>query len=244
MKKYGWIPDLPDKRDLYYKLRVVKLPKEVDLRPTKIYDQGQLGSCVGHGVGELDKFVTEKQKKQSFDPSRLFIYYEARRLEGTVKQDAGAVIRDAMKVINKKGVCLENLWPYITRKFSTKPKCIAYANARTHQTIEYSRVPQTLESLKSCLAEGYPFVLGFSVYEYFESEEMAELGLLQMPKKGEQLLGGHCVLCVGYSDDKEMFLIQNSWGEKWGQNGYFWMPYEYMIDKNLVDDIWTLRTVE
>jgi C1A family cysteine protease len=244
---YGWKKSPPDERDYFYKVvKPVKLPASVDLRPgiSKTFDQGALGSCVAHGVGSLDKFVKEKQNHRPFDPSRLFIYYEGRKLEGTIDEDSGLYVRDGMKVINKMGAPGEHLWPYDISKFTQKPPKNAYINAATNQSIIYSQVPQTLTALKGCLAEGYPFTFGFEVYEYFESWEMQITGILKVPTADEQYLGGHCVLCVGYNTATKRFLVLNSWGEDWGLKGYFWMPNAYMTDWNLVSDIWTIRKME
>ncbi len=93
----------------------------------------------------------------------------------------------------------------------------------------------------SCLAEGYPFVFGFAVYDYFESATMARTGILKMPTANEQMLGGHAVTAVGYDQSKKRFLVRNSWGTAWGLKGYFWMPFEYLTDRNLSDDFWTIR---
>jgi C1A family cysteine protease len=96
--------------------------------------------------------------------------------------------------------------------------------------------------MKSCLAEGYPFVFGFTVYESFESEEVAKTGKMIMPKKGEAQVGGHAVIAVGYSGSR--FIVRNSWGTSWGMAGYFTMPFDYLLDENLSDDFWTIRLVE
>ena len=98
--------------------------------------------------------------------------------------------------------------------------------------------------MKACLTEGYPFVFGFSVYESFESEEVATRGIMPIPAKNEKLLGGHAVIAVGYDNSKQSFIIRNSWGTKWGIKGYFYMPYSYITDSNKSDDFWTIRLVE
>ena len=97
--------------------------------------------------------------------------------------------------------------------------------------------------MKGCLAQGYPFVLGFSVYESFESPQVVRTGIAQMPAAGEQLLGGHAVLAVGYDDSAQRFVVRNSWGAGWGMKGYFTLPYAYLLDGNLSDDFWTVRQV-
>jgi C1A family cysteine protease len=177
-------------------------------------------------------------------PSRLFIYFNERVMERTVDTDSGAMIRDGMKSVSKVGVCPETLWPYDIAKFRDKPSDKCYTEAEKNQAIVYRRALQNLHQLQGSLASGTPVVFGFSVYETFEGSEVARTGVMPMPKRREQLLGGHAVLAVGYDDRSERFIVRNSWGPKWGQRGYFTMPYAYMTNPQLAQDFWTLETVE
>lgn len=247
---YGWVPDLPDHRDHLYAAPIVHLralPKSVDLRKQcpPIYDQGELGSCTANAIGAAIQFDRHKQKlSPDFVPSRLFIYYNERVIEHSVSSDSGAQIRDGIKTIAKQGVCREKEWPYDIKKFAHKPASACYKDAARYQAVQYQRVPQILNQLKGCLASGYPFVFGFSVYTEFESDVVAKTGILPLPGPKEKLLGGHAVLGVGYDDTKQVFVIRNSWGTAWGMKGYFTMPYAYLTDSNLVDDLWTIRVME
>ena len=249
-KTYGWKPDLPDHRDFKYRVaKPIPLPPSVDLRPgmPPVYDQGQLGSCTGNAIAAAIEFDLKRQKATDFVPSRLFIYYNERTLENDVGQDNGAQIRDGIKSVAKQGVTSEAIWPYSDANpgpFSTKPPIAAYADAMNHQVTTYMRVPQTLAAMKGCLAEGFPIVFGFTVYESFESEAVAKTGILPMPKAKEKACGGHAVLMCGYDDAKQMFLVRNSWAADWGDHGYFWMPYRYATNSNLADDLWTVRAIE
>ena len=249
ISRYGWQPDLPDQRDFHYKATpafIAKLPPKIDLRKNcpPVYDQGQLGSCTANAIGGAFEFELMKQKAPVFIPSRLFIYYNERTIEHTVSQDAGAQIRDGMKSVNQQGVCPEPLWPYVVSKFTEKPPATAFNAALKHQVLSYQRVSRTLNQFKACLASGYPFVFGFTVYESFESQQVAKTGKLNMPKKNEQVVGGHAILAVGYDDKSKRFIIRNSWGSNWGLAGYFTMPYDYLTEENLSDDFWTIRIVE
>ena len=179
-----------------------------------------------------------------FKPSRLFIYYGERKMEGSTDQDSGAMIRDGIKVVHKLGCCDEALWPYDVDKFTEEPPAAAYAAAKAHKSVRYYRVAQCERMLKGCLAAGFPFVFGFTVLSSFETEEVAKTGLMPMPTDGDQQLGGHAVCCVGYDDAKECFIVRNSWGNSWGDGGYFYMPYKYMTDSGLASDFWTIRWVE
>lgn len=250
ISRYGWTPDLPDQRDLVYAApRTVlrKLPSKIDLRKKcpAVYDQGDLGSCTANAIGAAFEFEVLKQSaSMAFLPSRLFIYYNERVIENTVNTDSGAQIRDGMKCVNKQGICPEAMWPYHINQFAQKPSSECYHAGLEHQVLSYHRIMRSLNQMKGCLADGYPFVIGFTVYESFESEVVAKNGKLNMPKKNEQVMGGHAVLIVGYDDKSSRFIARNSWGAGWGQKGYFTMPYDYLLDGNLSDDFWTIRVVE
>ncbi len=250
MAKYGWKRDLPDQRDYQLSLEgvdVATLPELVDLRPGMpvIWDQGQLGSCTAHAIGAAAEYDQKKRHPNwDFMPARLFIYYNERLVEGTVGSDSGASIRDGVKVLNKYGVCKETLWPYDIAKFAKKPTAVCYKNGLIHQSLKYTSVPQTEVGIKSVLASGLPVIIGFTVYESFESEEVAKTGIVPMPAKREQVLGGHAVLVVGYDTAKKMYLVRNSWGEGWGLAGYFYMPEAYLYNPNLSDDFWVVNSME
>jgi len=247
---YGWQPDLPDHRDLVYAASrsvIKKIPAKVDLRKAcpPVYDQGELGSCTANAIGAAFEFELMKQNKvKDFMPSRLFIYYNERVIEHTVNIDNGAEIRDGIKSVNKQGVCPETMLPYDIKKFTAKPSTTCYTEALKHQVVSYHRVQRSAEQMKACLAEGFPFVFGFTVYDSFESATVAKTGKVNMPKKTEGVIGGHAVMAVGYDDKAHRFIIRNSWGTDWGLKGYFTMPYQYLTDENLSDDFWTIRVVE
>lgn len=248
--KYGWKPDLPDQRDFKFRAGApVRLPSSVDLRAglPPVYDQGQLGSCTATAIAAAIEFDLKRQKAANFMPSRLFIYYNERVMENNVDSDNGAQIRNGIKSVAKQGVTSEVIWPYSDQNpgpFTTKPSAAAYTDALNHQVTTYMRVTQTMTSLKTCLAQGFPFVFGFTVYDSFESGTVAKTGIVPMPKPRERPLGGHAVLCCGYVEAKQMFLVRNSWGPGWGAKGYFWLPYKYLINSNLADDLWTIRAIE
>ncbi len=249
-KRYGWIHDLPDHRDHVYEasypgMYAGQLPDHVDLRPgcPPVWDQLSLGSCTAQAIAAALEFDRRKQGLPDFVPSRLFIYFNERVMEHTVNSDSGAQIRDGIKSVAKLGVCPESEWPYDISKFTVRPPAQCYTDAKLDRAVSYQRVPRGLTQMQACLASGYPFVLGFSVYQSFESQDVAQTGIVPMPQKGEQLLGGHAVVCVGYRNDVKRFLIRNSWGDSWGMQGHCEMPYEYLLDKDLADDFWVIKTV-
>jgi C1A family cysteine protease len=249
IKWYGWVPDLPDQRDHLYAVApetLRTLPSSADLRPEcpPVYDQGQLGSCTANAIGGAVEFDQMKQSLQHvFVPSRLFIYYNEREMEGTINSDSGAQIRDGIKSVGTQGVCPEDEWPYDITKFEEKPPEKCYTDAVQYRALSYQRVSRDLNQMKGCIAAGYPFVFGFAVYESFESQQVAQTGHAQMPRPTEQQIGGHAVVAVGYEDSNEWFIVRNSWGTGWGMEGYFTLPYAYMTERNLSSDFWTIRLV-
>ena len=247
--RFGWVPDLPDARDFLYSAPeaiLTALPKKVDLRSKMppVYDQGQLGSCTANAIGAAFEYEQVKGGHVDFMPSRLFIYYNERAMEGTIDTDSGAMIRDGMKSVAKVGVCTEVTWPYDIARFTEKPPRKAYTEAKKHQALVYRRVLGALHQMQGCLASGYPFVFGFSVYESFMSPTVAKTGEVPLPPRGEQLIGGHAVLAVGYDDKTQRFIVRNSWGTGWGKRGYCTMPYGYLTDPQLARDFWAIYTVE
>jgi C1A family cysteine protease len=246
--RYGWIPDIPDQRDHLYAAPpafLAALPPSTDLRSgcPAVYDQGQLGSCTANAIGGAIEFDRLLQKLPDFAPSRLFIYYNERVIEGTVNSDSGAQIRDGIKTVASQGVCPEPEWPYDIAKFTQKPSAKAYTDAVTDRAISYQSLVQDLNQMKGCLASGYPFVFGFTVYASFDTAAVAKSGHAPMPGSGERVIGGHAVMAVGYDDASQWFLVRNSWGTGWGLAGYFTLPYSYLIQPGLASDLWTIRIV-
>lgn len=244
--KYGWKPDLPDHRDLYYvRHEGVGAPPILDLSPnfSKPYDQGQLGSCTANAIAGAmqSEDIKNKTAYATMIPSRLFIYYNERSIEGTVSQDSGAEIRDGFKSIASQGACDEKLWWYNVAKFTAKPNKTCYADALKHKAITYLRVNQDLTDIKACLVAGFPIVFGISVYDSFESDAAAKNGVIPMPAPNEENLGGHAIVIVGYDDTKKLFKFRNSWGTSWGDKGYGYLPYAYVLSSDLASDFWTIR---
>jgi C1A family cysteine protease len=244
-RKYGWRRGLPDQRDLKFEMPhlAAPLPSKVDLRGgcPEVYDQSELGSCTAQALGGCDHFNLLLKKVHGWSPSRLFIYYNERVLEGTVKEDSGAEIRNGIKAMARWGVCAEACCPYIISKFKNKPAAKCYTQALQNKIVEYRKLDNTqIDALKACLAEGRPFAFGFVVYESFESDEVAQTGKMPIPQPHERPLGGHAVMCVGYDDEMECFIVRNSWGSGWGDKGYFYMPFSIMTSLQMCDDFWVI----
>ena len=245
---YGWRPQLPDLRDAKLAIpATTALPSEVDLSAQAdmppIYDQGQLNSCTANALAAAVDFDNHLQTQLFLTPSRMWIWYQERAIEGHVAQDVGAYIRDGAKVVASLGVCPEADWPYDPATFADTPPQGDYTAAFADRVLTYAAPPQDLWSLKSVLAGGRPVVFGFTVYSSFESQQVADTGIVPMPRPGEASKGGHAVVLVGYNDAVDRFRVRNSWGTGWGQQGYCEMPYLYVTSPSLASDFWVLQTV-
>lgn len=251
--KYGWVPSRPDIRDHVYAAPhsvLAALPPFIDLSTPSVatpfdpvWNQGELGSCGPHTACADIVFSALRQQGlvNCAMPSRLFTYYVTRALMGTVGSDSGVSNRDMLKGLAQYGWCDETLWPYDISKFKAKPTATCFNQAKTRKISQYLAVRQDLDQMKGCLAGGDPFIFGFSVYESLETEEVSRTGVIPIPKRGERQKGGHDVLIVGYDDVTRKFKLRNSWGFKWGVNGYGWVPYEYALNPQLAGDFWTVQ---
>ena len=224
----------------------MSLPTKVDLRPyfPRVYNQGNMNSCTANAIAAALEFDEIKQKiRKPFIPSRLFIYYNERSMEGQITKDAGAQIRDGIKSFSKLCCCKEDLWPYLEKMLKVRPSSKCYHQALKYKALVYQRIGHKLNHLKSCLASGFPFVFGIKVYSSFEDARVRKTGHLEMPRQSERLVGKHAVIAAGYQDSRKWFIVRNSWGERWGIKGYFTIPYKYLLDRRLSADIWTIRLI-
>ena len=261
LPKYHWQREPVDARDHMYSPApelAATAPAAVDLRPncSPIEDQGQLGSCTGNAIAGIVEYMDIKSGKASvahpIQVSRLFIYYQERVLEGDVNYDTGAFIRDGVKAMNTYGAPLESLWPYVVSRFAVRPSTAAYTDAAKRKATAYQKCAN-FTAVKTAISQGYPVVVGFNVYDSFESGTWWQpngSGLMPYPNVyTENLLGGHAVSLVGYNDNqtgpagKGYFIARNSWGTGWGQHGYFYMPYHVIQDTNMSSDFWIITSV-
>ena len=209
------------------------LPTSVDLRPHcgPVWDQGTLGSCTAHAGCGAVQFLDA-----GFSPSRLFLYFMERQADQDVTQDAGSTLTQCVSVLSSTGVCTEALWPYLVAKFADAPPSNCLSDATQHKVIQTVPVAQTLSSMRACLATGHPFVIGITVFDSFESDEVASTGVVPMPNVStEQELGGHALLVVGFTSHGH-WIVRNSWGPDWGDHGYCYLPVSYLLDTNLASD--------
>jgi C1A family cysteine protease len=241
--KYGWKRQPIDERDHKYALKVMRLPSKVNQSmKITVRDQMTIGACTGFGICYAVRHMDKPDKNGvRINPSPLFLYYNERWIEGTINEDAGAVIRDGFKALKKWGICQEPLHPYIPEKFNVKPSESSYVNALLHQTGDYQAVPQTLCDMQQALATGHLVVGGIQVYENLETDAVDESGNIPMPEGNE--IGGHCIALHGYDNKRKQFLLVNSWSNTWGRKGFGTIPYDYWLNPDLASDFWVLTKV-
>jgi len=243
-QRYGWRPSLPDFRNVPADVGGLAIAEEVDPRGEMQapYDQGQLGSCTANALAGAIEYNNRLDGKDFGTPSRLFIYYGERAIEGTLGQgDVGAQGHDGFRVARKLGVPPEADWPYDIARFEQRPPTQAFHDAALHRVPQYRHPSQTAVGLKAVLSNRQTVAFGFTVFEGFESPQVASSGIVPMPSRGEQILGGHEVLLVGYlKSEPDYALVRNSWGSDWGIGGYFLMPWDYILNPGLASDFRTI----
>jgi C1A family cysteine protease len=238
--KYGWHRDIIFESDKYYSPDIrINLARRIDLREKKkidIYNQEQIGSNIANALLYVYNFATHTIS----DLSRMFVYYNQRIIQGTTDQDSGSNIRNGIEAINRYGVCLESEYPSKEYNFFEEPESSTYEKANRDYYLSSLRVEKSIQSIKSAISEGYPVLFGFDADECFDSDMISNTGIYSFPDN-ETYLGGHCCVIVGYDDDvmidksKGVFIVRNSFGKDWGDNGYFYMPYNLMISNKTED---------
>jgi C1A family cysteine protease len=209
----------------------------------KILDQGSLGSCVANSFA----FCISLQTNKTLNISRLYHYINSRILDfAPLNQDAGTTIRTACKAISRYGNVPESLCPYISINFSTFPSLTTYQSAKLFKTFSYTFVNQNLTSIKNCLnTYKVPIIFGFLVYSSFMTQQVASTGIVPMPNvKTERPLGGHCMNIIGYNDGTQQFTCVNSWGTSWGNKGFCYIPYTYLLTPTLASDFCFLQLTQ
>lgn len=219
---------------------------------TSIKDQGAIGSCTAHAGVALMEYFYKKNMSGKIDDlfSEKFLYYTTRVdvAKWPSNEDSGAYIRDTLKAMVQFGVCMESSFPYLRAgekscKYADSPAPSAYTEALNFQVTRYARISeinksQCLAELKTLLQDGHAFVGGFTCYENIFN---GSNGLI--PPPSGKIIGGHAVLFVGFDDTKNVFKFKNSWSASWGDKGYGYLPYQYVLSGNM-SDLWTIYQQE
>lgn len=254
--------DPHDPRDQHYEpppQRGASLPRQVDLRPgmPPVYNQGRINACTAHVMAAAASYCCARhQRPLPFEPSRLFIYYNERDLQGQVGYDVGATLRHGIRTLRHHGVAPETLWSYDDTppaqpggefasgaKPAQRPPDMAYTLAQRFELLGYRRMHPDLAHMRHCLAEGFPFAAGLQVYPSFMSAPGRQATVTPLPGPEEKPAGGHAVLVVGYDDDRGWLVCRNSWGPAQGDGGYFYLPYAYLDVPDALGDLWSVRTM-
>ena len=229
------------------------LPAKVDLRGQfpPVYNQGPMGSCTGFAIAKgLGEYVLKKQNRH-VELSGLYLYYQERKMEGSLNEDAGALISDGMKVLDNLGCAPEKDHPYLPMSkwsdakalqeyLTMKPGNDDVAAGKTYRIAGRKQIT-SLRGIRKSLADGMPVVFGIAIFESFQSEKAAKTGVIPMPNvEKEEMMGGHAVVAVGYDNAKQVLIMRNSWGKEWGDKGYFYLPYGF-IQQGLAADAWTAK---
>jgi C1A family cysteine protease len=234
------------------------LPPELDLRDQfpPIEDQGNLGSCTANAGVALLEYFERRAAGNHIDASRLFLYKATRNLMGQAG-DTGAFLRTTMQAMILFGIPPETYWPYDIARFEEEPTPFCYAFGQNYRALQYYRLDppgttrdQLVAQIKTHLTTGLPPMFGFSVYASYR-QSFDNGGLIPFPNAGENKVGGHAVVAVGYDDDRQIqnvnggdatrgaIRIRNSWGTRWGEEGYGWLPYAFVF-RHLAVDWWSL----
>ena len=257
MQRYfGGKHDVPDDRDVIRTYGTGERPsdRKHDLINyiNRVYHQGRLNNCTANALCSAYGLELMRQSMESnntynyFESSRLFLYYNSRLKDNTTDQNVGVSVHDTLKAMKKYGLCTEALWPYHEQKFSLKPFSSCYQEGLGNSIANYARLKQNIDQFRSCLKADYPFTVLFEVYSSFLRLENNTTGLMPVPTEDEirqEDPSLHTVLAVGYDDDTQCITILNSWGSHFGNDGYFYMPYEYILNKKRAFDFWKIEEV-
>lgn len=245
--RFGCIRDHRDTRDRIFLAdirRASTLPTSVDLTNSfpPVYDQGDLGSCTANAIAGALEYERKRQNLLDFVPSRLFLYYNERAIEGTTDSDSGAQIRDGIKSVAQQGDCPETEYPYIIANFAEKPPLSCYQDALQYKALQYKRVSVIVDAVRSALAQNFPVIIGITVYDNFPMTSTS--GKIPLPKRNSNIIGGHAMVIIGYCDLTKEFMVRNSWGTGWGVDGNGTIPYDYIGNQNYCNDFWVISLTE
>lgn len=248
----GYKPSTPKPGTKTYnkgKANIKRLPSKVDLRPhmTKVEDQGETASCTANATAGAYEYLLKRHRDETQDVSRLYIYYNARYVAGENDiSDEGAMISDVIEGLKQYGACTEETWTFDEEYVNEEPDQASYDEGAYFLVESAKLVPVELDAWKTALADGQPIIFGLSIFESFDKHK--KRGLVPAPTKNEMSRAshsGHAMLCVGYSDVDKVFIVRNSWGTSWGDKGYCYIPYRYLMNPDYNDgDCWIIERLE
>lgn len=217
----------------------IELPKidYIDLRPkfNEIFDQGKIGSCTANALTSIFEY-----DKPNFKGSRLFLYYNERLYINETHKDEGAFLSDGIISLKTYGICEEKYHPYIISNVFKEPSKEAYENGKNYYVLEAFNISNDINEIKSWLIKNEPIALGIAIYSNFMNSKS---GIIEIPKRTDDFMGGHAVVICGFDDKNKRFILRNSWGVYWGDNGYFYLPYDYISNDELCGDLWIITRI-
>ncbi|MCP9768756.1 peptidase C1 [Lacihabitans sp. LS3-19] len=224
------------------------LPQKVDLRKFLSSIEYQVGnSCVANAMAGAYEYLAKRELGEASDVSRLYIYYNARYIDGTQDEDSGSYMQCAIDGLIEYGACAEELWPNEEDNINNEPHEEAYNQGAAFKVVDKEFIDTDLDLWRETLAEGYPIAFAINTFDSFD-DACENKGRVPMPKKSDNVRdthGWHAMLCVGYSDIDRVFIVRNSWGDEWGHKGYCYIPYDYMMhDDYNSHDSWIIKSVE
>ena len=208
----------------------------IDLRKdfTPVKDQGETGACSAFALVGIFEYILKKNKQPDINLSELFVYYNARRADGSSRIDAGSSLYDVVQTLIKDGVCQESLFPYNPENIFKDPPFEAIQNGQTRKVVKAKTVKKKLHDIKSAVAEGYPVAISLKIFNSFHPQR----GFIRTPNYEEiqsEQSGNHAMVICGYNDETHFFVVRNSWGHKFGDKGYCYIPYGYIANEALLN---------
>lgn len=234
----GWKPSNPGVEEPCFESKFftpLRTTSHIIREYTPISDQGALGSCVANATADALEILQGIEDPSSVQPlSRLFIYFNARHMDGKGIRDEGTYIRNAFKSLKEIGVCLESEWPYIEGRVNKQPPLLSFRTAMGNKLKDFYPIINSgqnrIQDIEIAISNNHPVVFGAMIGKEFFS---ANDSIVNIPKS---TIGGHAMIITGFNQNA--FYVRNSWGKSWGdKTGHCWMSKDY-IASSLCSDLW------
>lgn len=224
----------------------IAIPNLIDLRQyaSPVLDQGQTSACTSFAISGVCEYLENLESEKFVPLSQLFVYNSERQNEKDFNTDGGAIIADGVAIVCSTGICEESYLPFAESNLYVHPDQAALDNAKLHKGVQGHSVSLVESNILHSLASNLPVIIGLTLYESFESDQVANTGIVPMPDvQSEQMLGGHAIAIYGADRTKRLYLIKNSWSTSWGDKGYCWVPFEYVQNPLLGNDYWAISKI-